>query len=111
MTRAFSLVVIPALLVINLACAVGCADRVTGSGVIKSEPREVAGFKEVRLRGSGDQGSSQGTTFVSLTQIGFSIPCWRIMSRKRAGISNRARGSFSRRRFGRRRMRGGCWWR
>ena len=54
MTRALPLAALPALLVVNLACAVGCAERVTGSGVIKSEQRQVAGFNEVKLRGSGE---------------------------------------------------------
>jgi hypothetical protein len=54
MTRFLSLGVVPALLVVNLACAVGCADRVTGSGVVKSEQREVSGFSDVKLRGSGE---------------------------------------------------------
>jgi hypothetical protein len=42
-----------AFLLLN-GCATGCADRVRGSGVVKVEPRDVAGFSEVKVRGSGD---------------------------------------------------------
>ena len=53
MTRAFPTLALCSLLVLN-SCAAGCADRVRGSGVVKAEPREVAGFSEVRVEGSGD---------------------------------------------------------